>query len=171
MAHKVSTRFVWLGPQSQWLSFVGCWMVYHPWRGRRDHGRYCSRRSNVSNGRAGSRVRHYANALYRIGWPFQADQPSNIAYLTHTADVAFELLEVRTGEHGLNTILATGKKATGTLDAFRVELEKLFNDMKGEPGLRKRANAKRRQADLAMAWTEGGPARVAFQRFCLQYGL
>lgn len=87
------------------------------------------------------------------------DQPGNIAYLVHTADVAFELVEVRTGAHGLKPLYASGKTPTGTLDAFRTEFKQVLDDMAGEVGARKRANARRMQGSLAKAWNDDGPAR------------
>lgn len=99
------------------------------------------------------------------------DQPTNIAYLTHTADVAFEFLEVRTGDFGLRPILASGKTPTGTLDAFREELVHVLDNVTGEVGSRKRVNARRMQVELAMAWAEGGPARETFSDLVQRYGL
>lgn len=99
------------------------------------------------------------------------DQPSNIAYLAHVADVAFEFIEVRTGEFGLKPMLSSGKTPTGTLDAFREELAQVLNSITGEVGSRKRANARKMQAELAMAWAEGGAAREAFSNLVKRYGL
>lgn len=99
------------------------------------------------------------------------DQPGNIAYLTHTLDVAFTLYEARTGENGLKPILATGKTPTGTLDAFRKEVQQLLDDMAGDAGARKRRNIKQRQAQIAKSWGEGGRSRNALNAFCTKYGL
>lgn len=108
---------------------------------------------------------------HRIGWPFVGDQPGNIAYLTHTLDVAFTLYETRTGEDGLKPILATGKTPTGTLAAFKDELKQLLDDMAGEAGARKRRNVKQRQGLIAKSWGEGGRSRKELQAFCTKYGL
>ena len=99
------------------------------------------------------------------------DQPSSIAYLTHKIDVAFEFIEVRTGEYGLKPMLSSGKTPTGTLDAFREELAQVLDNLTGEVGSRKRANARRVKSKLAMAWTEGGAAREAFSHLVERYGL
>lgn len=106
-----------------------------------------------------------------MGWPAFGDQPANVAYLTYTADVAFEFTEVRTGELGLKPLLQSGKTPTGTVEAFRAELHALLDDAFGAVGARKRANAKRHQAQLASAWAEGGSARTAFDAFVTRYGL
>lgn len=97
------------------------------------------------------------------------DQPANIAYLTHKADVAFELIEGRTGDLGLRPMLTTGKTPSGTLEAFIKEFESVLSAMQGEEGARKRANVKRMQAELARAWSEGGSARRAFDAFCTKF--
>lgn len=107
----------------------------------------------------------------RIGWPFMADQPANIAYLTYTCDVAFTLYETRTGEPGLKPILATGKTPTGTLDAFKEEVKQLLDDMAGEAGARKRRNVKQKQAQIAKSWGKGGRSSKVLEAFSTQYGL
>ena len=99
------------------------------------------------------------------------DQPANIAYLVHSADVAFELVEVRAGTHGLKPLHASGKTPTGTLDAFRTELTQVLDDMAGEIGARKRANARRMRGSLGKAWSDDGPARQAFNALIEKYDL
>ena len=89
----------------------------------------------------------------------------------HTADVAFELTEVRTGPYARKPLLASGKTPTGTLEAFRAELKQVLDDMAGEVGARKRANARRMQGELSKAWGEGESARRAFSSLVDNYGL
>ncbi|KZW02221.1 UDP-Glycosyltransferase/glycogen phosphorylase [Exidia glandulosa HHB12029] len=125
----------------------------------------------VTHGGAGGTMDALTQGIPLIGWPAFGDQPSNIAYLTHTADVAFELVEVRTGEHGLKPLRASGKTPKGTVEAFREELQVLLDDMAGDVGARKRENARKRQAELQKAWSAGGPARVAFDNFVQHYKL
>ncbi|KAF7981467.1 hypothetical protein HWV62_33501 [Athelia sp. TMB] len=102
---------------------------------------------------------------FRIGWPIFADQPASVTHLAHNLDVAFELFEVRTGERGLSKIYRTGHTPSGTLEAFRKELEGVLKDMQSEVGRRKRANAQRIQQELSGAWQEGGAAKASFERF------
>ena len=56
----------------------------------------------------------------RITWPLDVDQPGTSAYLTLTLDVAFELVEVRTGL-GLRP-LRRGVQPTGTDVAIAAEI-------------------------------------------------
>jgi hypothetical protein len=101
-----------------------------------------------------------------------ADQPSIISYLEHSLDVAFQLMEVRTGPSGLKPIRARGNFIpSGTIEAFRAEADDILSEMKGEVGARKRRNAKQAQIELSKAWAEGGPAKAAFNEFVTKYGL
>jgi hypothetical protein len=99
------------------------------------------------------------------------DQPANIAHLVDTLDVAFELIEVRTGKNGLKPIYRTGKTPKGTLEAFREELKKVLGNLNSEVGLRKRANAQMRQKLLASAWGPGGPTRASFEALVQRFSL
>jgi hypothetical protein len=99
------------------------------------------------------------------------DQPTNIAHLVDTLDVAFEFIEVRTGKNGLKPIYRTGKTPKGTLEAFREELKEVLDNLNSEVGLRKRANAQMRQKILASAWGPGGLTRASFQALVQKFGL
>ena len=101
---------------------------------------------------------------YRICWPFHADQPTNAIHLTENLDIAYELLEVRTGQ-GLKPIYRTGKAPTGTLDAVREEAHCVFEQAFGEDGEHKRSKIQCLQESFADAWKEEGPADLALQRF------
>jgi hypothetical protein len=107
----------------------------------------------------------------RIGWPFQGDQPINIAYLVHSLDVAFELVEVRTEPWGLKSLLSSGKTPTGTLKAFQEEVETVLHELQSDVGLRKAANARKHQQLLAEAWSKDGSARKDFDELIRLYGL
>jgi hypothetical protein len=110
--------------------------------------------------------------MLRICWPFMGDQPGMASYLEHSLDVAFQLVETRTAPHGLKPIRVRGNfTPTGTIEALRAELDQVLEDMQGNVGARKRANARRAQADLATAWAEGGSARLVFEDMCSRYGL
>lgn len=146
-------------------------MVCDPWRRRWNHGCRNTRRADVCTSLSAISIFNINFQCLRIGWPFIGDQPGNIAYLTHIADVAFTFYEARTGELGLKPILATGKTPTGTLDAFKEEVKQLLDDMAGEAGARKRRNVQKRKADLARSWGDGGRSRQVLEAFCAKHGL
>ena len=101
----------------------------------------------------------------RICWPFGAEQPLNAAHLTTNLDVAYELLEVRTGEHGLKPIYRTGKAPSGSTEAVRVEADQVLRSAFGDEGKRKRDNVEKLQRELSDAWAEQGSSRLALTRF------
>lgn len=72
-------------------------------------------------------------------------------------EVAYELLEVRTG-NGLKPIYRTGKAPANTLDALRAEAHEIFDKAFGEDGAKKRENIKKLQQKVNTAWDEDGPA-------------
>ncbi|TCD71978.1 hypothetical protein EIP91_000110 [Steccherinum ochraceum] len=92
-----------------------------------------------------------------ICWPFHADQPANAINLTEIHDVAYELLEVRTGNE-LKPIYRTGKAVAGTLDAIRAEAREVLEKAFGEDGARKRANVEKLLDNVHAAWNPDGPA-------------
>jgi hypothetical protein len=99
-----------------------------------------------------------------------ADQPAIVSYLEHSLDVAFQFMEVRTEPLGLKPIRARGDfTPSGTIEAFRAEVDKILREMKGEVGARKRRNAKQAQIELSKAWAEGGPAKAAFDELTVRY--
>ena len=101
--------------------------------------------------------------VIRICWPFGADQPINTIHLTENLDVAYELLEVRTGE-GLKPLYRTGQAPAGTLDAVRAETITVLENAFGEDGARKRANIQKlKEASLGL-WDEGGASRLAAEQ-------
>ncbi|THH28048.1 hypothetical protein EUX98_g6129, partial [Antrodiella citrinella] len=99
-----------------------------------------------------------------ICWPFTADQPANAVCLTEVHDVAYELLEVRTG-NGLKPILRTGKAPANTMEALRAEVNEVLDKAFGDDGARKRANAKKLQRQFESAWDKDGLASIEMKRF------
>lgn len=84
------------------------------------------------------------NICISIGWPFAVDQPVNIAHLERNMDVAFEVVNVRSGEHGLRPRYGeVQRKPLGTLEALEEELNDLLDAMEGSDGEKKRMNAKK----------------------------
>ncbi|OCH84632.1 UDP-Glycosyltransferase/glycogen phosphorylase [Obba rivulosa] len=96
-----------------------------------------------------------------ICWPFIADQPINAVHLSDNLQVAYELIEVRTGERGLNSIYRNGRVPKGTVEAVRDEARDVLVKAFGEDGRQKRANLERLQQAFAQAWQEGGSSRRA----------
>ncbi|CAL1707825.1 unnamed protein product [Somion occarium] len=94
-----------------------------------------------------------------ICWPFHVDQPTLSAQLSEIHDVAYELVEVRTGTSGLKPLHRTGKAPTGTLEALREEAGLILDQAYGEDGAKKRANLKKLQKAILSTWTEDGSAR------------
>ena len=98
----------------------------------------------------------------RICWPFRSDQPANTVHLTENHDVAYELLEVRTG-NGLKPIYRNGETPAGTLDAIREEAQEILLKAFGEDGIRKRTNMRNLKEKVEAAWKKGGPADTEMQ--------
>ncbi|KAF8509037.1 hypothetical protein JB92DRAFT_3188895, partial [Gautieria morchelliformis] len=80
-----------------------------------------------------------AQGIPMIAWPLNADQPPNAIHLALGIDVAFEMLEVRTG-HGLKP-LYRGVHPTGTIEAVTAEAHDILQRAHGHEGERKRRNA------------------------------
>ncbi|EIN06266.1 UDP-Glycosyltransferase/glycogen phosphorylase [Punctularia strigosozonata HHB-11173 SS5] len=96
-----------------------------------------------------------------ICWPFLGDQPINTAVLSVNLNVAYQLLEVRSGRHGLKPLHRTGRAPEGTPEAVRREFIDVLEKMKGPDGAAKRANAEKIRDALAATTREGGHARQA----------
>lgn len=99
----------------------------------------------------------------RICWPFHADQPANAVNVTDIHNIAYELLEVRTG-NGLKPRYRTGQAPVGTLNAVREEAHQVLDKAFGEDGAKKRANVKKLQQQVLAAWDKGAPADVEMGR-------
>ncbi|KAF7968856.1 hypothetical protein HWV62_29172 [Athelia sp. TMB] len=117
----------------------------------------------------GSTTEALASGIPMICYPFASDQPFNAAYLSMTLDVAFELLQVRTGVPGTKPALRTLKAPQSTRAAVREEIAGVVDAARGAAGRRKRANAQRVRGLLAGAWAAGALAAVDLQRFAEAY--
>ncbi|KAF7979345.1 hypothetical protein HWV62_42773 [Athelia sp. TMB] len=117
----------------------------------------------------GSTTEALASGIPMICYPFASDQPFNAAYLSMTLDVAFELLQVRTGVPGTKPALRTLKAPQSTRAAVRAEIAGVVDAARGAAGRRKRANAQRVRGLLAGAWAPGALAAVDLQRFADAY--
>ncbi|KAF8583172.1 glycosyltransferase family 1 protein [Ramaria rubella] len=98
-----------------------------------------------------------------IAWPIDADQPANAAHLTLDLDVAFELIEGRTG-HGLKP-LHRGVTPKGTIEAVAAEARDIIRRALGPEGARKRKNAEKLRDDMRKEWEEGGNALKNLREF------
>ncbi|OCH85798.1 UDP-Glycosyltransferase/glycogen phosphorylase [Obba rivulosa] len=115
----------------------------------------------VTHGGHNSVIESVSCGVPMICWPFHADQPANAVHLTDNLHVAYELIEVRTGERGLKPIYRNGRVPKGTMEAVREEARDVLGKAFGEDGKQKRENMKRLQQASAQAWQEGGPSRRA----------
>ncbi|KAJ7323852.1 hypothetical protein DFH08DRAFT_346130 [Mycena albidolilacea] len=102
-----------------------------------------------------------------ICWPFQADQPIAAVHLSQNLNVAFHLMEVRTGK-GLQP-LHSGYAPQGTRAAMQVEFRGVIDQCRSEVGQEKRRNAQRIQGELADAWKADGAASLAIEDFFASY--
>jgi hypothetical protein len=106
-------------------------------------------------------------SVTRICWPFEADQPVAAMHLVHTLNVAFPLLEIRTGK-GLQP-LHSGQVPKGTHAARCAEFREIIDRCRGADGIEKRRNAERIRGELAKAWGRGGSAVLAVNKFFAAY--
>ncbi|KAH9476166.1 UDP-glucosyltransferase 45 [Psilocybe cubensis] len=106
-----------------------------------------------------------------ICWPFEADQPAAAAHLSENLKVAFELLEVRTGERGLKPLLRNGRQAKGTREAVGIEIRDVLDACRGEKGAELRKNAQAIKAKFDKTWQADGISRKDFNACLEQYGI
>ncbi|OSC96929.1 glycosyltransferase family 1 protein [Trametes coccinea BRFM310] len=99
-----------------------------------------------------------------ILWPITVDQAPNAVHLTYNVEMAYELMEVRTGV-GAGPLRRTGKAPLGTLDAVRDELRDVVGKAFGPDGTTKRQRLLGLRDTLEKAWTEGGIARQEVGQF------
>ncbi|KAI0664707.1 UDP-Glycosyltransferase/glycogen phosphorylase [Cubamyces menziesii] len=90
-----------------------------------------------------------------IFWPFGGDQSLNTVHMTDNLNVAYELIEVRTG-HGLHEICRNGRKPIGTVEAVKDEARDILAKAFGEDGAQKRERLKALTSALKHEWEEGG---------------
>ncbi|PPQ89305.1 hypothetical protein CVT25_000372 [Psilocybe cyanescens] len=106
-----------------------------------------------------------------ICWPFEADQPAAAAHLSVNLKVAFELIEVRTGERGLKPLLRSGRMAQGTREAVGSEIREVIDACRGAKGKELRSNVENIKAKLDHAWQANGSSRTELRAFCEKYSL
>ena len=100
---------------------------------------------------------------FRIAWPLDTDQPGIATYLTLTLNVAFQMVEIRTGEEGLRP-LYRGVTPTGTEEAVAAEARTIIRNARGSEGEKKRKNAEFIKDKWRKEWEEGGDALTDLRR-------
>ncbi|KAJ7473185.1 hypothetical protein B0H11DRAFT_2037540 [Mycena galericulata] len=123
----------------------------------------------LTHGGHGGLTESLANGVPMICWPFDADQPIAAAHLTENLNVAFHLIEVRTG-HGLRP-MHNGRVPRGTREAYSAEFRETLDKCRGKQGIEKRQNALRIKHELAGAWVEGGSSQMTIQEFITKYAV
>ena len=108
-------------------------------------------------------ITHYS-LVCSIAWPFIVDQPVNAIHLTDNLRIAYELVEVRTGEHATKPIYRTGYKPRGTVEAVRAEMENVLEMAFGPDGNEKRANVLKLREEVLKAWEPNGSSTKDFNR-------
>ena len=104
----------------------------------------------------------------RICWPISADQPAAAAHLTENLNVAFELLQVRTGE-GLKPLARNGFVAEGTREAVGIEIRRTIDLCRSEKGQELRSNVEQLKVKFAQTWEKDGRARQEIRKFLDKY--
>lgn len=97
-----------------------------------------------------------------------AEQPGNAAYASQKLDIAYEIVEARSGT-GLKPMYR-GVQPKGTEEALRAEMKVILKDaFGGEGGKRKRANILACQEKVKAGLQEGGASQVDFLKFVEDY--
>ncbi|PPQ89308.1 hypothetical protein CVT25_000375 [Psilocybe cyanescens] len=125
----------------------------------------------MTHGGHNSVMETLASGIPVICWPFEADQPAAAAHMTENLNVAFELVEVRTGENGLKPLLRNGRKAKGTREAVGVEIREVIDACRSAKGDELRKNAQALKIKFAEAWAADGVSKKEFRAFVEKYGL
>jgi len=130
----------------------------------------------VTHAGQNSRMESLTAGVPMICWPIHSDQPFNAAQLSVNLNVAYELLEVRSGPNGYlpmrrffdSQASGTGRERnqpvsgseghlqlTGTLDAVKHEFREVLEKARGEDGKVKRRNALKIREQMRTGWIEG----------------
>ena len=104
----------------------------------------------------------------RICWPITTDGPVHAVYLSERLNVAFELLQVRTGD-GLKALARNGFAAEGTREAVGIEIRQTIDLCRSEKGQKMRSNAEQLKVKFAQTWEEDGIARQEIRKFLHKY--
>ncbi|KAF9486600.1 UDP-Glycosyltransferase/glycogen phosphorylase [Pholiota conissans] len=120
----------------------------------------------LTHGGHGGITEALASGIPLIAWPFTGDQPLGIAQLEAHHKVAIELVEVRTGEHGLKPIRRLGDRTpVGTREAVGREIREVIDHVRGEKGKEMATNAARVKKEIAQLWEEDGVGKKELAAF------
>ncbi|KAJ7510340.1 UDP-Glycosyltransferase/glycogen phosphorylase [Mycena galericulata] len=108
----------------------------------------------LTHGGHGGIMEALSSGVPLICWPFDADQPAAAKHLTQNLNGL-----------GLKPAYGSDRVPLGTREAVGREIRGVIDESRNETGEEKRRNAKRMKLELNMAWSEGGPARLAMQAF------
>ncbi|KAJ7231994.1 UDP-Glycosyltransferase/glycogen phosphorylase [Mycena rebaudengoi] len=117
----------------------------------------------MGHGGHGGVTESLAAGVPMICWPFDADQPSSAEHLTRNLNVAFHLMEIRTGK-GLKPLFS-GQTPQGGRAAVGAEFRRVFDECRSKEGEEKRRNTLHVQAAFTPLWDEGGSADTALREF------
>ncbi|KAJ7671650.1 UDP-Glycosyltransferase/glycogen phosphorylase [Mycena polygramma] len=118
----------------------------------------------LTHGGHGGIMESLSSGVPLICWPFDADQPAAAKHLTHNLNVAFELMEVRTGL-GLKAPYGSNKAPRGTREAVGIEIREIIHQARGDVGEEKRKNVEQLKQELNKAWNDDGAAKCALKAF------
>uniref|UniRef100_A0A8H7XNL3 Glycosyltransferase family 1 protein n=1 Tax=Psilocybe cubensis TaxID=181762 RepID=A0A8H7XNL3_PSICU len=125
----------------------------------------------MTHGGQNSVLEALGSGIPMICWPFEADQPIAAAHMSENLNVAFELVEVRTGEHGMKPLLRrNGRKAKGMRAAVGAEIREVIDACRGLRGAELRRNSEALKAKLAKAWGDEGAGRKELRAFLMKHG-
>lgn len=86
-------------------------------------------------------------------------------------NVAFELIEVRTGEAGMMPLLRmNGRKPKGTREAVGAEIREVLDACREEKGAELRKNMADMKSKFGGAWGKDGHSRRDFNAFLDKFG-
>ena len=89
---------------------------------------------------------------------------TNAIHLEHNLDIAYDLIEIRTGDHGQKPVRRNGQVPVGSIEALRAEAVEVLGKAFGKDGERKRANVAKLRERVLTAWDEDGSSRQDAQR-------
>lgn len=96
-----------------------------------------------------------------------ADQPANVAHMSLTLNIAYEIVEARSG-FGLKPMYR-GITPKGTLEALEEEVRTILQKAFGEDGRQKRENIQQLKEKIKAELREGGDSSVDLNKFVKDY--
>ncbi|KAM5544731.1 hypothetical protein V8D89_001629 [Ganoderma adspersum] len=118
------------------------------------HGGHNSVIESISAGVTTSATPH------RIFWPFFGNRPLSAIHCTEHLEIGYELIEVRSGRHGLKPIYRARAAPLATVDAIRADARGVLQNEFVEHGARKGERLVEKRRAVSGQWdnSEGGAA-------------